>query len=95
MVVMTEPVTDKHPDLVAFAHRLKAARLAAGMSQAELAERADLHRVSIARIEAGGWDVTLTTAGRLATALGIAVEMLVAGPASQPEPSQRPMGKRK
>jgi transcriptional regulator with XRE-family HTH domain len=52
-----------------FAANLRAARLAAGLSQEALGERADLHRTEISLLERAGRDPRLETTVRLARAL--------------------------
>jgi transcriptional regulator with XRE-family HTH domain len=54
-------------------------RTARGWSQTTLAERAGLGRVTVARIEGGTQDVTLSTLGALATALGVPPRILLPG----------------
>ncbi|MCS6857770.1 MAG: helix-turn-helix domain-containing protein [Sandaracinaceae bacterium] len=54
-----------------FGARLKALRLAAGLTQAELARRSGIHRPNIARLEAGKHMPSLDTIHRLARAMGI------------------------
>jgi len=54
-----------------FGRRLKALREARDMSQAVLAERAGLTREYVNKLEAGKYDPTLGTMGRLAKALGV------------------------
>lgn len=56
---------------------LRRARQAAGLSQAALAERADVSRRMITMIETGEGNVSLGTLDRLATALGLAFAELV------------------
>jgi transcriptional regulator with XRE-family HTH domain len=56
---------------VQFGRRLKALREARGVSQAALAERAGLTREYVNKLEAGKYDPTLGTLGRLAKALGV------------------------
>ncbi len=56
---------------------LREARQAAGLSQAALAERADVSRRMITMIEAAEGNVSLGTLDRLATALGLAFTELV------------------
>ena len=57
--------------------RLKRLRARAGLSQADLAERANLHRVFIARLETGRQDPGLATLEKLAKALGVKLRTLV------------------
>jgi len=51
--------------------RLRELRLAAGLTQAELARRTGIHRPNIARVEAGRHTPSLETLARLATAIGV------------------------
>jgi len=63
---------------VQFGRRLKALREARGVSQAALAERAGLTREYVNKLEAGKYDPTLGTLGRLAKALGVTERALLA-----------------
>lgn len=51
--------------------RLRALRLEAGLTQAELARRTGIHRPNIARVEAGRHTPALETLARLANAIGV------------------------
>lgn len=51
--------------------RLRALRLEAGLTQAELARRTGIHRPNIARVEAGRHTPSLETLSRLAQAIGV------------------------
>jgi putative transcriptional regulator len=51
--------------------RLRALRIAAGLTQAELARRTGIHRPNIARVEAGRHTPSLETLGRLTVAIGV------------------------
>ncbi len=51
--------------------RLRALRLAAGLTQAELARRTGIHRPNIARVEAGRHTPSLETLARIAKAIGV------------------------
>jgi DNA-binding XRE family transcriptional regulator len=51
--------------------RLRTLRLAAGLTQAELARRTGIHRPNIARVEAGRHTPSLETLARLAQAIGV------------------------
>lgn len=55
---------------------LKNIRKTKGMTQGELAEAARLHRITIAKYEAGIISPTLESAQRLANALGVPIEAL-------------------
>ena len=58
--------------------RLRELRLAAGLTQAELARRTGIHRPNIARVEAGRHTPSLETLSRIATAIGVpATQVLV------------------
>jgi len=58
-----------------FAARLKTLREWAGMSQAELAERAGMNRFGVAKLEQGVRGPSWATVQALARALGVGVEM--------------------
>lgn len=51
--------------------RIRSLRLAAGLTQAELARRTGIHRPNIARVEAGRHTPSLETLARLAAAIGV------------------------
>lgn len=53
--------------------RIRDARLAAGLTQVELAERAGVHEITIVRIETGQQQATVATLTALAAALGVSV----------------------
>ena len=63
--------------LTRMATRLKTLRQRRGWTQTELAARAGLHRVFIAKLEAGAQDPSLTTLEKLARALGVKVSRLI------------------
>lgn len=56
--------------------RIAALRKAAGLTQEELAIRAQLQRTHIGRIEAGRYAVTLETVQAIAQALGMTVDII-------------------
>jgi transcriptional regulator with XRE-family HTH domain len=58
--------------------QLRAAREAAGLSQAELADRADTGQAALSRIEGGEQDPRLSTLARIAGALGCELEIRLA-----------------
>lgn len=58
-------------DGVRLGQRIRELRLAAGLTQAELARRTGIHRPNIARVEAGRHTPSLETLSRLATAIGV------------------------
>ncbi len=51
-----------------------------GISQADLAEKSGIHRVSIARIESGTQAASFSTMSSIASALGVTLEELKSGP---------------
>jgi transcriptional regulator with XRE-family HTH domain len=53
-------------------------RLAAGLTQAELARRTGIHRPNIARVEAGRHTPSLETLARLAAAIGVSTTRVLA-----------------
>jgi DNA-binding XRE family transcriptional regulator len=59
--------------------RVRALRLAAGLTQAELARRTGIHRPNIARVEAGRHTPSLETLARLAAAIGVPTTRVLAG----------------
>ena len=56
---------------------LKAIRKQRNMTQAQLAEAANIHRITIAKYEAGKVDPSLESAERLAKALKVSVDELI------------------
>jgi DNA-binding XRE family transcriptional regulator len=66
-------------DGVKLGQRLRALRLAAGLTQAELARRTGIHRPNIARVEAGRHTPSLETLARLAAAIGVPTTRVLAG----------------
>lgn len=60
-----------------FGANLRARRKALGMTQAEVAAAAEMHRPDVTAIEAGSVNVTLGTMRRLATAVHCQVEVLL------------------
>jgi len=69
-------VVDLRP---AFSRRLRTLREQAGLSQEELAERADLHWTYVSGMERGRRNPGLNTLARLARALGLPIETLLTG----------------
>lgn len=59
--------------------RLRELRLAAGLTQAELARRTGIHRPNIARVEAGRHTPSLETLARLASAIGVPTTTVLSG----------------
>lgn len=65
-------------DGVRLGQRLRALRMAAGLTQAELARRTGIHRPNIARVEAGRHTPSLETLARLAAAIGVSTTRVLA-----------------
>lgn len=63
----------------AFARNLKRVREKVGLSQEELADRADLHRTYVSSVERGERNITIDNIDRLARALGIEAHLLLKG----------------
>ncbi|PBB18853.1 helix-turn-helix transcriptional regulator [Mesorhizobium sp. WSM4313] len=60
-----------------FARNLRTARLAKGLSQEELAHRADIDRTYISSLERGVYNASIDVVDRLAKALEIEVAVLL------------------
>lgn len=74
-----EPVSDRldsaeSATLRALAARFRDAREQQGLSQESLARLSGVHRVTVARFEAGDLDLRFTTLAKLATALGVSLD---------------------
>lgn len=78
-------VDDLRPHLGA---RVRALRTAAGLTQEQLAERADMHWTFISGVERGLKDPRLNTIGRIADALGVTADALLR-PARRTKRSRR------
>lgn len=65
-------------DGVRLGKRLRELRLAASLTQAELARRTGIHRPNIARVEAGRHTPSLETISRLASAIGVPTTAVLA-----------------
>ncbi len=65
--------------LTRFGQNVRAARLARGWTQEELAHRSGLASVQISPIERGKREVRITTLLRLTRALGVAADELLKG----------------
>jgi transcriptional regulator with XRE-family HTH domain len=63
----------------AFGARLRRLRVARGLSQEALAERAELHWTYVSGVERGVRNPGLNTIGRLAKALGVTPARLLSG----------------
>jgi transcriptional regulator with XRE-family HTH domain len=68
-----------HPTLREFGRRVRARRHELGLSQEELADRADLHRTYISSLEQGRRNVAVRNLVRLAEALDFDPAELVRG----------------
>ena len=73
---IAQQVKSQHLEL---AERVKRARLEAGLTQSELAERAGLERKSVNRIENFQLSPTIDTLVRIAVVLGCSTASLVKG----------------
>ena len=67
---------------VKFGRAVRIQRVNIGLSQEELAERADLHRTYVADIERGVRNVSLVNIEKLALALGCSIGELADDPVS-------------
>jgi len=79
-------------DLSHFAQRLRVVRGEAKMSQQELADRAGIARVSVARMEVGMYEPSWLMVQKLAHALGVPVQTFV-DPAIIPPPAEVKRGR--
>ena len=66
--------------------KIRAARQAAGLSQAQLAEAISMDRENYAKIERASINVTVDTLVRIARGLGVRVEIDFVSPASRRQP---------
>lgn len=66
--------------LKAFGRRLKHIRKRHGLSQERLADEVEMSRASIGNIETGNQNVTVTMLARLASALNVTPDVLLASP---------------
>lgn len=62
--------------LLNFGQKVKAERVKQGLSQEELAEKANVHRTYIGMIERAEKNITLTNIEKIALALGIEISKL-------------------
>lgn len=69
---MPTPPDDERAALSSFGRRVRELRKELGLSQEDLAERADLHRTYVGSIERGERNVALINIHRLAKALKVA-----------------------
>src|SRR6185369_491709 len=73
------------PITALFGASIRSLRFRLGLTQEELAERADLHRTYIAGIEGGARNVSLKTVDKLARALEVSIAALLS-PSSEAAP---------
>jgi transcriptional regulator with XRE-family HTH domain len=73
---MTPPALVARPVVAAFSRRVRSLRLAARITQNELADRAHVRRVFISLIERGKANPSLVTIALIAAALGCRVTEL-------------------
>lgn len=79
---MSAKVTQRRAEIGhTLGRRLRDLRARAGLTQPELGERASMAAAEVSRIENGRRTPTLETAERLAHALGVSLEELIATPA--------------
>jgi transcriptional regulator with XRE-family HTH domain len=67
----------KKEALVKFGNKVREQRLALGLSQEELASRADVHRTYIGMIERAEKNITLTNIEKMAKALNLKINQLL------------------
>jgi transcriptional regulator with XRE-family HTH domain len=90
-------MADRLVDRTDFHEKLRAVRVAAGLSQAELASRAGVHPQVVSKLERGIREPTWPTALKLAGALGVSVaafegEVQGSGPEGGKGTTRRPRG---
>lgn len=79
---MTKWLIENHKGILSLDYRLVVGqriqeyRLAAGLTQAELADKAGMRRPHISRIEAGRYNLTIDTLSAVAEALGKKVDII-------------------
>lgn len=74
---MSQPLDDERRALSAFGTRVRELRREQGLSQEDLADRANLHRTYVGSIERGERNVALLNIHRLASALGVTARDLL------------------
>jgi transcriptional regulator with XRE-family HTH domain len=81
-------------DFVMLGNRVAAARRLRGIRQYELAERTDVHPVTLSRLEHGNLPgVTLAVIARVAMALGVSLDELLGWEPQTSSVTQLPRGK--
>jgi len=73
---LNEPATHPAERRRAFGERVRLLRVAAGLSQEELAERSSLHRTYISSVERGRRNISLANIYSIADALEVDVRKL-------------------
>lgn len=63
--------------LILFGHNVQKTRKSVGLSQEQLAEKADLHRTYIGMIERAEKNITLCNMEKIANALGVTISYLL------------------
>lgn len=93
---MVATLAEEKRDTTGFGERLKAIRIAANLTQEQLAEKVGMRAQNITRLETGGRTPSWETVLRLAEALGVSVAEFVndQGEGDPPaKPAPRPKGK--
>jgi len=67
---------DKKPENIAFGNKVRELRIKKGISQEELAFRAELHRTHIGMIERAERNITLSNISKIAKALDLTIKDL-------------------
>ena len=57
--------------------KIKALRRYKGLTQQQLADACGIHRITLARIEHGGYSPSVDVAAKIAVALGVTIDELV------------------
>lgn len=70
-------MNSKQKILIKFGERVREIRKEKGLSQEELAHKADLHRTYIGMIERAEKNITLVNIGKIANALGVEIANLI------------------
>lgn len=72
-------MTARNPVVMIFGGAVARIRRQQKMSQEDLADKAEIHRTYVSKIELGKVDVSLTVAVRIAEALGTTISQLLKG----------------
>lgn len=76
------PTAPPSPLRKIFAGQVRAERKRQGISQEELADRAQVHRTFIGAVERAETNISIDNIGRISNALGVDVMLLLAAPDS-------------